>query len=166
MNSSTGSQPVCFEIRDAAKALQCPRAGSRGAGRRRRSSCPFGRPGLLVVPSWQTWDTVCHWEWCRTCRVWKGAVRPLALNPPQGTCRNGISGFGPEAVNGAWESPSRPTGRLPASMEALASSLKTVCTFPGCGLVLLHLGRTLEGISPTAADALLGDAPEGKLFRK
>lgn len=38
--------------------------------------------------------------------------------------------------------------------KPLVSSLETVWTSNGCVLILLHLGRTLEGISQTAADAL------------
>lgn len=52
-------------------------------------------------------------------------------------------------MKGAWEMPSMLTDRLSAYVEAIGQHIG-----PEYVLILLHLGRTLEGISQTATDAL------------
>lgn len=81
-------------------------------------------------------------------------MRPLALNPPRHQKAHAGIVFPALskmlfACEWGMEMPSRLTDRLPAYVEAIGQH-----TGPGYVLILLHLGRTLKGISQTATDAL------------
>lgn len=81
-----GSGSLCFEIRDAVKA-GCNATGQAGEGQARGtgSSCPFGRPGLPMVPSCQTQAPVASTVWAlgmvQDLQDMEMCCETLALNP-------------------------------------------------------------------------------------